>query len=423
MKKLNVAIIGAGNRGNIYGDFAIYNPDKMKVVAVAELDNNRRELFAKKHQLSYQDCFHSWEEIFGRPKFCDAVIITTQDRMHYKPTMLALELGYHVLVEKPLSPNLEECIEMISKAKEKNRLLMLGYVLRYTPFFQKMKELVMDGVIGNIRHIAIDMNVAYWHQAHSFVRGNWNNQSRSSPMILAKSCHDFDILCYLLEKECIRVSSFGSLSHFKKENAPNGSTERCTDGCLVERECPFSALKIYLGENIEWPVSTISTDLSKAMRYKAIKEGPYGRCVYQCNNDVVDHQIVNLLFTDGITASLTMSGFTRNLKREIKIFGTMGEINGTVEEGKIKVLPFGKNSETIQVKASSFGQHSGGDRGLMEAFLHDTSLKISEYLDVDDRFLNSHMLAHAAEESRLTNQVIHLEEYFSKAREIYNVMN
>lgn len=413
MKSVKVAIIGAGNRGNVYGDFSLQQLNQIKVIAIAEPDQQRRELFAAKHHLRADSCFESWEQMMLERPEADAVIVTTQDQKHYEPTMAALDLGYHVLVEKPLSPSLQECIEMERKAKEKNRLLVLCYVLRYTPFFQMLKQLLSNQSIGDVRHISIEMDVAYWHQAHSFVRGNWRNGSESSPMILAKSCHDFDIIDYLLEKECIRLSSLGSLSHFTKGNAPVGSTKRCIDGCAVEESCPFSALKIYTGDNTSWPVNTIGTDLTKQGRLQAIKEGPYGRCVYYCDNDVVDHQIVNMEYSTGTTATLTMSGFTNQLKRTVRVLGTKGEINGTMEKNKLVVSRFGQEERVINLSPVNVGQHAGGDYCLLSAFVEKVCLFNARGYS-SEKIINSHILAFAAEEARLTNKTINLKKYENK---------
>ncbi|RXJ00690.1 gfo/Idh/MocA family oxidoreductase [Anaerobacillus alkaliphilus] len=410
MTTISLAVIGAGNRGNIYSDFATLFPEKFKVVAVAEPNQERREEFVKKHKIDRNKVFESYETLLEKEKISDAVIVTTQDHDHYQPVIKALDKGYHVLVEKPMSPNLNECYEMVLKAKEKNRLLLLGYVLRYTPFFQKLKQLLANGVIGTPRHISIDMNVAYWHQAHSFVRGNWRNSKASSPMILAKSCHDFDIIQYLLDSTCRKISSFGDLLHFSKENAPIGSSERCID-CLVEDDCPYSAKKIYLQENTDWPVNTISTDLSFEGRRKALEQGPYGRCVYRCDNDVVDHQVVTMEFANNATATLTMSGFTEKLERHVKVLGTHGEIYGELKSNKLVVKRFAKGEEIYEVTPSTFGMHAGGDFGLMEQFW--TSLTAKEMRNAEDTIL-SHLYAHIAEASRLRGETIVATDFLSQ---------
>ncbi|MCD8508585.1 MAG: Gfo/Idh/MocA family oxidoreductase [Bacillus sp. (in: Bacteria)] len=414
METISLAVIGAGNRGNIYSDFALLYPKKFKVVAVAEPELERRNAFAKKHQIDSSMVYDTYETLLAQEKLCDAVIVSTQDHDHFQPVMIALEKGYHVLVEKPMSPNLDECFDMIAKAKANKKVLLLGYVLRYTPFFQKIKQLLADGTIGTPRHVSMDMNVAYWHMAHSFVRGNWRNSVKSSPMILAKCCHDFDIIPYLLDSSCQKISSFGYLLHFNKENAPLGSTERCLD-CFVEVDCPYSARKIYLQDNTEWPVNTITADLSMEGRTLAIENGPYGRCVYKCDNDVVDHQVVTMEFANKSTATLTMSGFTDKLERYIRVLGTHGEISGEFSKNKLTLKRFGKNEEIIEVNPSTFGMHAGGDKGLMEEFWKTLSSHPSEK-SISEESIYSHLYAHIAEESRLSGKTYSILEFIGQQK-------
>jgi predicted dehydrogenase len=407
---IRMAVVGAGNRGSLYGELANLHPREIEVVAVAEPIKARRDAFVEKHpQL---EVFKTWADMFAAKVDCDVVFITTQDQQHYLPAMAALELGYHVVVEKPLSPSYQECERMIAKAKEKNRLLMLCYVLRYTPFFQKIKQIIQQKEIGDVKHVSIEMDVAYWHQAHSFVRGNWGNSAESSPMLLAKSCHDLDIFSYLIEKEPMQVSSFGNLTYFTRENAPIGSALRCTDGCQVEEQCPFSAKKIYLSDNIGWPVSTISEDLSYKSRKIALETGPYGRCVFHCDNDVVDHQVVNVLYEQGITATLTMSGFTNDLTRQVRILGTKGELNGNMNKNELTFCQFGQSTRVIDLDVSQNGMHAGGDDGLINALIQ----LMNQFPNLDQEayyhdLLLSHFLCHQAETSRLTNETVQVTKF------------
>ncbi|UTR12678.1 Gfo/Idh/MocA family oxidoreductase [Evansella sp. LMS18] len=416
LKTITAGVIGAGNRGNDHGDFTLFKEGQLKVTAVAEPSQDRREQFADKFKIQQDHVFSSWEDFFAGPKLCDAVIITTQDNNHYEPVMAALEKGYHVLVEKPMSPSVMECKAMVDKANEKGKMLLLAYVLRYTPFFQKIKELISVGKIGEVRHISIDMEVGYWHQAHSFVRGNWRKSTDSSPMILAKACHDFDILHYLLESPCLSISSFGDLTHFRMENAPEGSADRCMD-CSGEESCPYSATKIYLTDNTGWPVNTISTDLSFEGRRKALETGPYGRCVYHCDNDVVDHQIVNLQFGNKATAVITMSGFTNKLERTVRVLGTHGEIAGTFSDNQLTLQQFGKSKQAINIKPSSFGRHGGGDYGIMTEFSRRLADQNPARYNTYET-IYSHIYAHAAEEARVTNKVINPEIYIDSQNNI-----
>ena len=411
MGTVNMVLIGAGSRGmDTYGQFALRNPHKVKFVAVAEPDDQRRELFCKKHGIGKEMQFTSWEELMSKPRLCEAALIGTQDQMHYKPTVAALEKGYDVLLEKPMSNSLEECRGMAAKAEEKGRFLIVCHVLRYTPFFSIIKEIVDKGSIGEIISVQHNENVGFWHQAHSFVRGNWRNSNESSAMILAKCCHDMDILSWLIGRKCMKISSFGSLTLFKRENAPEGSTDRCTDGCEAEGDCPFSAPKFYLG-NTGWPTNVVSSDTDYEHVLKALKEGPYGRCVYKCDNNVVDHQVVNMEFEGGATVAFTMCAFTKDCSRTIKIMGTLGEIRGCMEKGEIELIRFNSSiSETFQINTGE--GHSGGDDGLMNAFIDQLKSGQSNRATTSAKAsLQSHIMAFAAERSRVEQRTIDMEEF------------
>jgi predicted dehydrogenase len=412
VRKIKVGLIGAGSRGkDVYGEYALRHPHEIEFVAVADSDEQRRIEFAKAHKITKDFQFSTWNDLLSKPRFCDAVIIATQDRMHYDPTISAIEKGYHVLLEKPMSNDPKECALMARKADEHNRLLVICHVLRYTPFFSKLKEIIEVGKIGRVISIHHSEDVGYWHQAHSFVRGNWRNSQESSPMILAKSCHDLDILSWLVGKKCVKIASFGSLSYFKKENAPEGSTERCSDGCIVESSCPYSALKIYLGKE-GWPSNVVSADTSSEGIVKALATGQYGKCVFRCDNDVVDHQIVNMEFENGVTAAFTMCAFTKNMTRKIKIMGTNGEIHGDIEKNIIEISEFSSgNQETIRLQSPE-GFHSGGDDGLMRDFIKQViSDGRAVSLTSAETSMQSHLMAFAAEKSRLVNKVIFMDEF------------
>ncbi|MGO4695634.1 Gfo/Idh/MocA family protein [Paenibacillus sp. 2TAB26] len=414
MKKVTVAIIGAGLRGVNYLEYALAHPNELQVVAVAEPVAERRESFQARHNIADNMCFENWDDFFAMPKLADAVLICTQDKQHFDPTMKALEAGYHVLLEKPMSPDAKECLLMGEKASQLNRVFSICHVLRYTNFFSTIKELLEKETIGKLMSITHNENVGFWHQAHSFVRGNWSRKEDSSPMILAKSCHDLDILLWLAGSECVRVSSFGSLSHFTADQAPAGAPLRCLDGCPVADECLYYAPNYYLTEDTNWPTSAISNDLSYSARYKALEEGPYGRCVYHCDNDVVDHQVVNLEFANSVTAAFTMSAFTRDVSRTIKLMGTKGEIRGAMEKNEIEVIHFG-SGKIERISFEDMGGHvghGGGDMGLLKDFLklvrEDGK---SEGITSASQSVQSHLMAFAAEQSRVDGNSINLKDF------------
>ena len=339
MKKVTSIVIGAGLRGgHVYSQYALDHPDEFQVVAVAEPDKERRESFAKRHNIPEELCFESYEELLGKEKLADCAMICTMDRMHYEPTIMALKKGYHVLCEKPMSPDKKEIIEMGEMAKKYDRILSVCHVLRYSPFFSKLKELLEEGKIGRLMTIQHMEEVGYWHQAHSFVRGNWRNAEESSPMILQKCCHDMDIMLWLADSKCESLSSFGELSYFTEENAPEGAPAYCLDGCPHRDECAFYAPRFYL-ENLDgYLVRAVTDQTDPEHVLEALKKGPYGRCVFHCDNTVVDHQSVDIKFENQVTASFLMTAFTDQCARRIRLMGTKGEIKGDMDAGTIEIL-------------------------------------------------------------------------------------
>lgn len=413
MKQITVALLGAGDRGmDAYGPYALRNPGDMKFVAVAEPNKERKEEFKRQHRLTDEQCYDTWEDLLKQPRLADALFICTSDKMHFEPAIQALEKGYHILLEKPMSTDPYECIVMGDYAEKFQRVFSVCHVLRYTPFFSTIKKVIENGDIGDVVSIQHNENVSYWHQSHSFVRGHFNNSDETSPMILQKCCHDMDIMLWLVGKDCLRLSSFGSLTHFKSENAPKGAPERCLDGCPVSAECPYYAPKFYLTEDVGWPTSAISINTDYASRKKALEVGQYGRCVYHCNNNVVDHQVVSLEFEDGVTAAFTMCAFTNGNTRSIKIMGTKGEIRGYFEKNEIEIINFGKaDKKVINFKESKFG-HGGGDDEIVREFVDlvrsEGQKKGRASAEVS---VQGSLMAFAAEESRITKKVVTLSEF------------
>jgi len=248
MKKLKVVLIGAGNRGTVYTDEMKKRNDKFEVVAVAEPIESRRNYIKKKHNIPDNLCFEDWKPLLALGKIADVAIISTMDRQHFKPAMEAIALRYDLLLEKPIAPTVEECKAITELAKKNNVKVVICTVLRYTPLFMKIKEILDNGRIGKVVAINHEECVGNVHQSHSFVRGNWGNSERSSCMLLQKSCHDLDLLQWLINKKCRSVQSFGTLSHFRRENAPQDTPEYCIEGCRLAESCPYNAVKLYLND-------------------------------------------------------------------------------------------------------------------------------------------------------------------------------
>ena len=413
-KPITFAIIGAGSRGmGAYGKYILEHPEDGKVVAVADPREFNREEMAKVHNIPRENVFSDWKELLERPKLADAIIIATIETMHKEPAIKAAEKGYHILLEKPMAPDVESCKAIVESAKRHKVILMVCHVLRYAQYFAKIKEIIDSGRIGEIANIQHLEGVAWWHQAHSFVRGNFRNEKESSFMLLAKSCHDIDLLNWWIGKKCLRVSSFGDLKHFRKENKPAQAADRCMDCPLADDKCAYSAKKFYFEKlrkgEYHWPLSMLITEFTEQALEKALREGPYGRCVYNCDNDVVDHQVVAMEYEDRISVTFTMSAFTPH-GRMTRILGTKGYIDGT--EGTIRILDFNSEQwEEITIEAG--GGHSGGDEGLMNAFIQAVSTGDERYSKTGpDVTLESHLIVFAAEQARLEKRVVEMKEFF-----------
>lgn len=413
---VKIAIAGLGSRGkDTYAQAVKLFPDKMEIVAIADIDVAKVEDVAKQFNLPKEACFGSAEELLAQLLLAEVLVLATQDRQHVGQAIPALQKGYHLLLEKPISPNLDECREIVKVAQECKKHVIVCHVLRYTPIFSKLKEVIDSGVIGDVVNVMAIENVGYWHQAHSFVRGNWNNSNTTSPMILQKCCHDMDLLLWLTGKTCESVSSFGSTYLFKEEKAPEGAAQRCLEGCKARENCPFDAEKIYMNHKKigvrngarEWPLDVLALHPTEESVMEAIKTGPYGKCVYHCDNNVVDHQVTNLNMTDGSTISHTMSAFTGTGTRYMKIMGTRGEIEAdmTSSVNTIRITEFGKDTEIIDVNTLSndFSGHGGGDNRMVEELIDmiiDGNGPNNRTTSVD-KSVESHYVALAAEESRV----------------------
>ena len=419
-KPLTFLIVGAGSRGFTYADFAIQFPSLAKVVAVAEPRRTYREKMVREHAIAPENVFDDWRAAAKAGRIADAVAICTMDAMHEECVMGLARLGYHILLEKPMAPTAAACRRIIAEIRRRGNTLAVCHVLRYTAYTRAVKKIVDSGRIGDIVSVEHLEPVGFWHQAHSFVRGNWRNERESSFMLLQKSCHDIDWLSYIIGRPCRRVSSFGSLYYFKAENQPRGAADRCLD-CALSKTCPYSAKEFYFGmlrrKNFTWPLDVVDTSMSftRASLEKALREGPYGRCVFTCDNDVVDHQVVNLEYEGGVTASFTMTAFNAGGGRRTRIFGTRGTIE-TDDSSSIRVFDFlTQKTTTIDTAATAAtvaGGHGGGDPGLMNAFCRAIlENKPERIVSGPDATLESHLATFAAEASRKSGRVIKLATF------------
>ncbi|XP_041377799.1 putative oxidoreductase YteT [Gigantopelta aegis] len=416
LKAVTCLLVGAGIRGHGYAAYALYYPDKFKIVAVAEPRDFQRNQEKEQHKIDDKFCFKDWRAAAGKEKLADCVIICTVDREHKEPAVAFAKKGYHILLEKPMAVTEGDCREIVSTCKNNNVTLTVCHVLRYTPWVKKIKEIIDSGAIGDVVNIQHTEPVGFWHFAHSFVRGNWRNESLSANSLLAKCCHDVDLIKYWMgPKRCIAVSSFGGLAHFKKEDKPPGAASRCLD-CPkeIQSSCPYSAKRLYLNSGrTGWPVSVLTDVPDIESITEALKTGPYGRCVYECDNDVMSHQVTNFQFEGGATASLTMMAFTKRLcEREVKVYGTKGEITCDAASLKtLKVFDFvTEQTTTEELGRESLGLlsgHGGADFHLVNSFVHALleGRKDLVLTGADDT-LGSHLLVFAAEKARKENQVV-----------------
>ncbi len=416
LKPVTAVVAGAGGRGKTYATFAQEHPDRLKIVGVAEPHPYNRQFMADTYALSSDCVFSDWQELAGQPRMADVAIIATQDAMHLGPALAFAGLGYNILLEKPMAPNEADCQKIVKAAKEAKVLFAVCHVMRYTHYTQVLKQVVDSGAIGEVVSMQHLEPVGYWHQAHSFVRGNWRNEKESSFMLLSKSCHDLDWMRYIMGEACESLSSFGSLKHFKRSEKPAAAGEalRCVD-CAYEAQCAYSAKKIYLGRLAHgddgWPVNVLNPHPTVETVTAALESGPYGRCVYECDNDVVDNQVVTMQFAGGKTAVFTMTAFNQAANRKTRIFGTRGELFG--DGDTIQVFDFlTDQTRTISTEMdddSAMGGHGGGDYGLMDHFVAAVAAKDpSMILSGPDESLETHRMVFAAERARCEHRVVDL---------------
>ena len=419
MKKLSAVVVGFGGRGATYARYAVNHPEELEILAVADPNPVRRATAQERHNIPAEHLYTTWEELAAQPKMADFAIIGTQDNMHHGPALALIEKGYHLLLEKPMAPTARECKEITEAAEKKGVKVVVCHVLRFTNLWRTIKNVIDDGRLGKVMSVIAMENVGHIHQSHSFVRGDWRNTAESTCMIMAKCCHDMDILQWLLGSRCVQVQSFGARTHFRPENRPEGAPDRCIEGCPHGDSCYYNAVKLYLEdkENLWFRRTAAQTiDMpSDEQIVEALKTGWYGRCVYACDNDVVDHQVVNMQFDDGCTVSFTMNAFNEG-GRGIRIFGTKGELVYEPGAEVLKLYPF-ETQKWEEIPFKGVGNditsgHGGGDTGIMIDLLAllrgETPSK--SVCEVRTSYEN-HLIGFAAEKARLENRVITLADF------------
>lgn len=416
-KRLQLAAIGCGNRTFTYFEWAAKQPELYEIVAAADHNVARR---AKARILSQNPAFREFHDdvaILAEPKLADLMIIGTQDAFHFAHASAALRKGYDLLLEKPISTNLRDVLALEKLARELGRKVLVCHVLRYTPFYRRVKEVIASGVLGSIVSVEATEGVEPWHQCHSFVRGHWGVMEKSTPMIIAKSCHDMDILSWLVDSPCTALGSFGGIMHFRPESAPAGAPARCTDGCPVGDTCMYNALR-YLTDQKPWleAVFDRAKTATDAEIIAWLRTSPWGRCVYHCDNTAVDHQTVNLNFASGVTGTFTMTAFSEG--RDLALFGTKGRllagerVKRTAGCDLVVEVFATKKLERISIDYDQDGGHGGGDSGLIRALHAEMSKPRAEDMESSlQKSVESHVMGFAAEESRRTGRTMDLAEF------------
>jgi len=417
-KPLKLACIGCGARAQTYATLASRRPDRYEIVAGADPVLERvQKIRALSGRADFR-AFADAEALLAEGKLADVAIVATQDNDHYRCCTGALRQGYHVLLEKPISTRVEQVLEIERLAQEMERRVMVCFVLRFAAFYRKAKEIIDSGALGEIVSIQASEGVMPWHQAHSFVRGHWSVVGKSSPMILSKCCHDMDIVHWLAGRRCRRVASFGSLEYFRAERAPAGAPARCTDGCPVGETCPYNALR-YAGDlRVPWLAMVYDrAQEATADEVKAwLRISPWGRCVYRCENDAVDRQVLALEFEGGLTGTFTMTAFENG--RHLEVYGTRGVLKG----GETYRRHFGTHlvfiphegepvRYTVQAEDGGYELHGGGDPGLVNALYEEMTRAPGAPLAAAlDSTVHSHLIAFAAERARVTGRTVDLDE-------------
>jgi predicted dehydrogenase len=408
-KPLRVAVIGAGIRGTSLARKLSSSELRAVISAVAEPDEEKRRSFAKEFNLPEEAVFSEWVSLTDKLEACDAAIIATLDNQHAEPAVASLKRDWHILLEKPLADSFQDCKLIVETQKDRNKVVAVCHTLRFMEGFRKVKQLITNDTIGELVHIEHMEAIGNLRFAHNYVRGRWAREEDNTFLLLHKCSHDIDYINWLFRVPCVRVSSFGSLKYFTSANAPSVSTLRCTDGCALRDTCTYSAISLYANAPLaEWPARDISKMHTQEEHLKAIKNGPYGLCVWHANNDVVDHQVVMMEFEGGATATCTLSGYSATNGRRTRLQGTHGEILFDEAAGTITTKRFADHEAEIINIVSPESYHPE-DQEIVDEWLSSIIYSTSVSVDASEA-LRTHAVVFAAEISRKENRTIEMSE-------------
>lgn len=403
--RVSFSVIGLGGRASAYlSALQAFFPGGYEVVAVADPDPEKQQMARQQFGLSDDQIYSDDLALMAAPRLSDVAIIATQDRLHLRDIRGLLARGYDLILEKPVATSLEELKEVAGLSRAyPQQMIAVCHVLRHTAFFGEIRSILQKGALGPVISIQHNENIGYYHFAHSYVRGAWNNSKTSGPLMLTKSCHDMDILLYLLgNAHCDCLSSFGELTVFRKENyRPATMAPMCVD-CPQATCCVYSALRIYSGGKIKSMVFDLSTEEKIK---KNLGASPYGRCVYLCDNDVADHQSTALRFDNGVTATFNLCAFTGKVNRSLKIMCRYGEIRAIEKPYQIEITDFCTDETTLIPLNVQEGGHGGGDQAFIRHFM-DSYLHGTPFHSTLENALESHAMALLAEQSRKENGTV-----------------
>lgn len=408
-KPLRVAVIGAGVRGTSLARRLLSSELSAVVTAVAEPDEEKRRSFAVEFNLPEQSVFPGWVDLINNKPACDAAIIATLDNQHAGPAVACLNNDWHILLEKPLADNFEDCRLIVRTQDVRKKVVAVCHTLRFMDGFRRVKEILSDGAIGDIVHIEHMEAIGHLRFAHNYVRGRWAKEKENTFLLLHKCSHDIDYINWLFREPCARVSSFGSLKYFISANAPKGSARRCMDGCIINNTCPYSAPALYVNAPLnEWPARDVCRIHTRDEHLNAVKTGPFGACVWHAGNDVVDHQVVMMEFEGGATATCTLSGYSATNGRRVRLQGTLGEILFDEVAGTISTKRFsGQNEEIVQIEAPQ--SYHPEDQDIVDEWLSSIINSTTVTVDASEA-LRTHAVVFAAEKSRKENRTVEMSE-------------